>query len=437
MKNKINKSVRNSLTIILCLVTVLLSFCSCSSNKKEADTNIASDNKSAVQDTVSIGKGKKLSLDDYVEFNYQPMDYISENKFSGYVFPEIEVDYEKLEKDIGLNGIKNYFKTVEGYGDKDAEYMAENLGSQSMNAIFRIEFKEAYKYIRNGDVLTVVLSTYNDSYTVEDAVAAMGISIEKELSFTVEGLKQAKELDLMGDIEKYIVYSGANGNGTAKTDFESVTEPIVLDGVLYLKHEKQSFNTYNIKVIYENQEIATFGYYLEKERINDSGIRHYRAEELSEGDVYYAKIDNNELLRALVNLGYVPKETVREITVPDLGEYVTSKDELTAEDLEKIKQDFLAEISDDYPAVEICSAHFATINPGEVCDTNEKTEIAFVIKATYPMSSSYFCRHINGIAKTKSGEVKFEETESGYASGKNAEDSESKLVTTYTYEKLF
>lgn len=431
MKGISKKSIRNALAILLCVVTVMLSFCSCSSDKnaeKEAEGNNAA--------AETIGSGKQLSLDDYVKVTYSAMDATLENLYSGYAKPVIEVDYDKLGEDIGIKGYKNYHIEVEGYDKERADSRFKGVEHVSAINYFKIDFKDYYKYLSNGDVITVELSVKSNSYTLEETVSAMNISIEKELNITVEGLKQAKELDLMGEVEKYIVYSGANGNGKAIVDFSSVTEPFVVDGVFYLKPGDRYSGKNMLKVIYENEEIATFGYYLEKERINNSGIRSYSAEELTEGDVYYAKIDNDELINALIKLGYVPKETVREFTVPDIGDYVKAKDEMTSEDIEKIKQDFSNELSVKYPDSEILSMHFATIKPGEACEDHEKTEIFFVCKINYSWGSSYHCYSANSIVKTKAGEIRYEGSDME-AIGKTPEEVESRFDTAYTYEKLF
>lgn len=431
MKGISKKSIRNALAVLLCVVTVMLSFCSCSSDKnaeKEAEGNNAA--------AETIGSGKQLSLADYVKVTYSAMDATVENLYSGYAKPVIEVDYDKLGKDIGIKGYKNYHIEVEGHDKKRVDSYFE--GSDHVSAInyFKIDFKDYYEYVANGDVITVELSVKSNSYTLEETVSAMNISIEKELNITVEGLKQAKELDFMGEIEKYVVYTGANGNGKAKMDFSSVTEPFVVDGVFYLKPENEYNGTNSVKVVYENEEIATFGYYIEKERINNSGMHSYRAEEITEGDVLYIKILDSKLSSELIKRGYVLKETVREFTVPDIGDYVKAKDEMTSEDIEKIKQDFSNELSVKYPDSEILSMHFATIKPGEACEVHEKTEIFFVCKINYSWGSSYHCYSANSIVKTKAGEIRYEGSDME-AIGKTPEEVEGRFDPAYTYEKLF
>lgn len=431
MNNVSKKSFRSALAIVLCVVTVLLSLCSCSSDKKDAKE--AEGNNAAAE---TVGNGKALRLEDYVKVTYSAMDANVENLYSGYAKPVIEVDYDKLGEDIGIKGYKNYHIEVEGHDKKRVDSYFE--GSDHVSAInyFKIDFKDYYEYVANGDVITVELSVKSNSYTLEETVSAMNISIEKELNITVEGLKQAKELDFMGEIEKYVVYTGANGNGKAKMDFSSVTEPFVVDGVFYLKPENTYNGTNSVKVVYENEEIATFGYYIEKERINNSGRHSYRAEEITEGDVLYIKILDSKLSSELIKRGYVLKETVREFTVPDIGDYVKAKDEMTAEDIEKIKQDFSNELSAEYPDSEICSMHFATIKPGEACEVHEKAEIFFVCKINYSWGSSYHYYIVNSIIKTKAGEIRYEGSDME-ATGKTPEEVEGRFDPAYTCEKLF
>lgn len=432
MKNVSKKSIRNALAIVLCAITVILSLCSCSSDKKGSKE--AENNSSAVE---TIGKVKELHLDDYVDIEYKSMSSSVEKLYSGYVEPEIVIDYEKLGNDIGTDGMKNYYKIIKGLTDEEAQNNANGVGYYPASAIFTIELKESYQNLFNGDTVTVELNLQS-SDSFEAAIAAMGISIEKEIDITVEGLENAKELDLMGSVESYLKYSGGNGDTTAEIDLSEVNDTAVLYDEIYVNIVHGFDDFYS--VVYNNEEIGTFYYYVKNSKDEDNKIltSYATVKSLSNGDVLTVKLCSGDSLWVnLLNLGYIPNEFEKEITVSGRGEYVKTKDELTSDDLEKIKQDVFETLCKKYSDVEICSANFATIKPGEACELSEKTEIHFVCATTFISTRSYSCYKVNGISRNESGELEYTLVSSNYGYEATAQDMESKLDSAYTYEKLF
>ena len=429
MKNNFKKSIRNALAITLCVLTVALTMCSCSSDKKDAETTKAAN--AVATDNVIIGSGKKLSLNKYINVTYTGVNNKEEDAYSGYSTPRIEVDYLKLVEDIGKKGLKNFYIGVKGADENEAEYFSQNISESTGRTIFNIDLKEDYEYVKNGDEITVVISPVYDTYTVEDAVNVMNISIEKEINITVSGLIETEEIDLMGELEKFIVYKGANGDCEARFDYSKIETPYIVGNVFYINKISNGF-----EVVYENEQIGTFSYSFKE--TNENGKTNYfnNSTNLTEGDVLTVTLNAQQLTYNLVKLGYAPKETTREIIVPDRGEYITSKDQLTAAEIEAIKQDIFTKLSEKYTDIEISSAHFATINPGVSCEPEEKTEIHFVYGYNYMLSRLYCCYRVNGISKSKAGELEYE-IASSYGYSHSASEIESKLNSNYTYEKLF
>ncbi len=428
MKNSSKKSIRNALAIVLCVITVILSLCSCSSDKTP-ESNTSENGNSAVE---TVGNGKKLSINDYVTVNFKSMSSEIETLYSGYVYPELEVDYEKLADDIGKKGAKNYYKVICDHDNESAEYYADMFDGTIADTIFDFELKENNRNLYNGDTVTVVLDA-GLSDTLEETVSALGISIEKEINVTVSGLTEAKKINLMGDPEKYITYKGANGNNKVNFDYSSAEEKTDLGEGFFLKPIMNGF-----EVIHENESIGTYAYYFVSTDENGKVESYTSIYDVKEGDVLSIKIDSgSSLFFNLIKLGYVPAENNREITVPDLGEYITSKEQLSSEEIETIRQALFTKLSEKYSNVEIASAHFATIQPGEECKPEEKAEIHFVCGKVLILSKSFSCYRVNGIAKNKAGEIKYEIVSSDYGYAGSAAEIESSLDASYTYEKLF
>lgn len=426
MKKNFKKSIRNALALILCVVTVLLGLCSCSSEKKdgketEADS-AAVQNNAAAEENAAVGTGKEISIADYVTVNYYSISSGVETVYSGYSGASdvnTDVDYQKLGEDIGKEGLKKYYTEIHGASEEEAEYFLSSINSTTVTIAFKLKLKETYSFLKNGDKITVTVVPTNENVTVEEIADVMGISIQAEADITVEGLEEGlKEIDILNGVEKYIKYSGANGTGRAKFDYSSVTEAIVFEDAVYFQP-----STFKFDVVYINENLGYIGFSFDKDS------------ELSKGDVLTVKIGRDLTIDKLVEKGFIPKDFTREITVPDLGEYVTSKEQLTAEDIEKIKQDVFAGIANSTNP-QINAAYFATIKPGVACNLNEKTELHFACKVDTLIGPNYFCCRVKGVAKTEAGELKYEEIDN-YKYDGAAEDIASALDSSYTYEKLF
>lgn len=439
MKKNFKKSIRNALALILCVVTVLLGLCSCSSEKKdgketEADS-AAVQNNAAAEENAAVGTGKEISITDYVDVNYVSRSSEVQILYSGHVRPEIEVKYTELGNAIGKEGLKRYSINVLGNTEEEADYYVQSINEYTVKAAFEIEMKEEYKCVKNGDKITLKVVPARDNVTVEEIATAMGISIQEETDIIVTGLEEGlKEIDFIGDLDKYIVYSGANGDCKAKFDFSSVTEPIVIENKFYLNPTSNGF-----EIVHQNESLGSFGYFMRDLKDEDDEDYFSNATNLTEGDVLSVKITiGTNTADKLIALGYIPAAYECEVTVPDRGEYIASKDQLTEADVNEIKQFVTNELTAKYTDVEICSAHFATRKPGIACDANDKIRICVVYgRNSFGLSKSYYCYVINALSKNDAGEFNFEmlKESDGYQS--SAANMEANLRTDFTYEKLF
>lgn len=440
MKKNFKKSIRNALALILCIVTVLLGLCSCSSEKKdgketEADS-AAVQNNAAAEENAAVGTGKEISItdSDYVNVKYVSRSSEVQTLYSGHVRPEIEVDYVKLGNAIGKEGLKRYSKNVLGSTEEEADYYVQSINEYTVKAAFKVEMKEEYECVKNGDKITLKVVPARDNVTVEEIATAMGISIQEEADITVSGLEEGlKEIDFIGDLDKYIVYSGANGDCKAEFDFSSVTEPIVIENKFYLNTISNGF-----EIVYQNESLGRFGYFMRDLKDEDDEKYLSNATNLTEGDVLSVKINiKTNTADKLIALGYIPAAYECEVTVPDRGEYLTSKDQLTEADVNEVKQFVTNELTAKYTDVEICSAHFATIKPGIACDANDKIRIYVVYGRNSFGSKSYYCYVINALSKNDAGEFNFKMLKESDGYQNSAANMEANLNGDFTYEKLF
>ena len=86
---------------------------------------------------------------------------------------------------------------------------------------------------------------------------------------------------------------------------------------------------------------------------------------LSEGDIVLVKLYSfdNSLIDKIVSLGYTIPRTIRYITVPDLGEYITSQNQLSSVILEAIKDS----VDSEYEVTNVMKLYYCTYKPGVEC----------------------------------------------------------------------
>lgn len=391
------KSIKATLAIILAAVTALLTFCSCSAGKK------------------------KIDIEDYITVEY--------SSFNRHATAKLTVDYDAIEALVDDEKMSRYFAKV---NPQDAEIYSYYGDSSSLWTFIDIGFAQEYKNLANGDVITVTATPSEEmesaGKTLKDIEKGLGISI-KDAEIKVEGLEEAKEIDLFTGIEDFYTFTGVNGSGMIK--IEVPNDISIKVGDFYLK--QKTFSN-GLEIIHNNQSLGV--YTLQPETDGEAlGILTPK-DDYKKGDIAKISISYRyDLKTNLENLGYVAKSEEYKITVPDLGSYVTSASQLSKADIEAIKKEFTEEVLNKDSSVQLVSAYFGTINPDQTCEDKKKT--AVFIHCTYNVifSTRYKYYMVDSLVKNDAGEFEFNLNTFG-TSTYNRSGVES-LPDSYTYEQLF
>lgn len=367
----------------------------------------------------SVGK-KNIKLKDYVTVEF--------SSFNHHGKSSLEVDYDELDDLIDDNKIAKLLKKSNLFDDADFEYDEidyERVADRfSFEDFITIDFADEYESLSNDDVVIVTASVSDylfeaGKFELKDIEKALGISI-KDAEFKVEGLVDAKEVDFFAPLKNYISFSGVNGSGKFCLDIPDDAN-INVDG-FYLK----PYSTASCNVVYENQD---FGY-LTLEIENDENATTADGE-FSKGDLCTIKLTcTPELSENLEKLSCVVKNEKEIMTVPDLGNYVTSESQLTQTDLQKIKNSLIELIDEEYENSQLLGVYFASVKPGVVCNEKDKGKVVCIVQADRTIVfTTYREAHISeayNIIKNDSGELSFE-SKTPWSSY----DSESEAVERY------
>lgn len=254
-----------------------------------------------------VGCGKqKISLEDYCMVTVEGYD--------GYGTASIEVDHANLNTLVDMEKIADYVEEL-----SSGPFNFGTAGYDMLDDLITFNLAENNNNLSNGDVVIInvepsdFLKLYGE--TLESMEKALGISIpNKTIEVTVEGLEEAKVIDVMSLAEEHIIYDGANGGAKANVVFP---EDFV--------YEEQGLSF--VRTYYENQlniikdhavlDTITFGF----DNVNY----------LSNGDTFLLYFgDKFDSFYEIPNTEYIFNNH-KTITVPDLGEYVSSKEQLTPE----------------------------------------------------------------------------------------------------------
>lgn len=396
---KTKSAIKSTLAVILAAATALLSFCSC-----------------------SLGK-TKIDIEEHITVAY--------SSFNKHAKADMTIDYDSIEALVDSEKMKKYFAKV---NPEEAELYDYFGDSASLWTFIDVDFAQEYENLANGDIIVVTATPSSEmesaGETIEDIEKGLGISI-KDAEIKVEGLVDAKEIDLLKDIDKYIAFEGTNGKGTFKIEIpeEAAFE---VDG-FYFNPFTAPKNGY--RVVYNNEDIGSIAYKLKSED-NSGKIRT----DYAKGEICTIIFDYSELKANLEELGYVAKAEEYEVTVPDLGEYITSKDQLTQEDMEILRNGLLEHMTaEGYANPEIMATYYSKINPGVVCDEDLKDIFVCIIAADkqriFTTTRGAFIVEAYGIIKNADGEIRFE-TEESWTYYDSEESAIAAYNQNYTLEKI-
>lgn len=317
MKNILKKVI----AIVLTLST-LLTLCSCG----------------------AIGR-TKVDIKEYVEVEFDGLN--------GYATASLNVDYD------GLNAVvaENLQKFVSKMSDEQSDFLL--LGLSDIRSYIVFDFKEEYSNLSNGDTVTVTISAQDEilnylGWDFDDVEKELGIKfVDTEISFKVEGLQDGTYIDLFDGFEEYINYDGwayetkiiVDGEATPVICLPEDFEKQVDD--LYFVRAKWS--SYTLKVIRNNEHIADIEYCIDSS-----------AKNLSSGDEFKITIRTSS---KLAEMNYVYDES-KTFTVPTLSTRISSMEQLSAKDIQQIKNDIATQCNEEEAKVlEVKYLYFGTRKP--------------------------------------------------------------------------
>lgn len=393
---KTKSAIKSTLAVILAAATALLSFCSC-----------------------SLGK-TKIDIEEHITVAY--------SSFNKHAKADMTIDYDSIEALVDSEKMKKYFAKV---NPEEAELYDYFGDSASLWTFIDIDFAQEYENLANGDIIVVTATPSSEmesaGETIEDIEKGLGISI-KDAEIKVEGLVDAKEIDLLKDIDKYISFEGTNGKGIVKINIPEGTEYQIDD--FYFKRSYQN----GLDVVYNNESLGSLSYSVQPDE-NGKTRTDYR-----KGETCTVALSYSELKTNLEELGYVAKAEEYKVTVPDLGEYITSKDQLTQEDMEILRNGLLEHMTaEGYGNPEIMATYYSKINPGVVCDEDLKDIFVCIIAADeqriFTTTRGAFIVEAYGIIKNADGEIRFE-TEESWTYYDSEESAIAAYNQNYTLEKI-
>lgn len=304
----------------------------------------------------SVGS-KQIDLLDFLSITY--------SSFNEYATPHLNVDKDAIEEAISREKLEEYFSSV----SKQKYDMYKAWGeSVYFDDIFQIDFAEDYSNLSNGNTITVRIAPNEELSEVGETIKSIqkGLKIsfkDTEIDIKVEGLIDAQKLDLFEDIEQYISFVGASGNG--KIVFTHPDDYQRQIGGFYIKKVSKYF-----EIIYNNKKIGSFSYKSENENLS-SGT-----------DTNIVLVLGTDTEKNLSTYGCVAKSTEYLVKTPNLGTYVNSLDDVTKEDLILLKNKFLAE----HTNVNEISTYIATAKPDSVIKEKAKCKLILFAKVTHKNS---------------------------------------------------
>lgn len=345
-------------TISLVLVSILLLGClaACSSEKVN----------DFVGDIPVVGGlvRDKLNLEDYINITFDGHNGAGKANVSfNSVVANTLFDAEKINQ---------LFKESTEYAMLPDEYVNKMASHCELSDIIDFDFITDRTGLSNGDVISVkvaVVQEFADSgVTLEDLKSILGVDFEEEFTYTVSGLKDGIAIDLLTDIEQYVTYTGANGGGQAS--FSLPDDYYKEVNGFYIS--KDDFG--GISVVYNNEEIGTVSIYQENSF----------AQNLKEGDQirFYIQSNSQASLAEKYNVFFAPSEIY--VTVPDLGDYVTSASQLSDKQIDEMKQAVMDKYGDQgwRKLTPLSNVYEATLKPQSVNQKKSTFAIFFAMKKT-------------------------------------------------------
>ena len=370
------KNTKSYLSIILTLVFVAM-LCACGSSEGGSGGSIFS---------------SKTTIDakDYISINF--------GKYDGYAVPEIQVDFEAMSEKIDVETFNNFKNSFTGELRWELD-MYDNRAD-----VFDIDFSENYENLSNGDkvIVKITIEPYLESegLTLKKLCDGLGIKFkDTEIKYTVSGLEEPENvIDIFGDIENYIGFNGTNGNGETggygerrATDF---LRPVSSNNAVYFPddYSRQVGELFfvcdggsRLNVLLDNIKICSISY-------------SCYGTALKKGD----KIEIEARFDAsnFEEHGYFVANDTKTITVPDLGEYITTKEQLTNNVIEQLK----TQLEED-SGKQVIELYCVTLKPHVEQTHHSKACLVSVVKSSDWLGTRYHYYYAYDIILEPDGSV--------------------------------
>lgn len=403
------KKVSKSICLILAILTIVVFFTSCGNEKN----NESSQGNKPVEIGSSFGRNK-IDLSKYITVSFE--------SFNGYGKVDISEDIYDIVNAVDQIKMKEYITALDP--QFAAEYYA--FGDRvTLYELFDFIPRESYTRLSNGDKVIVdvvvdpMVSDYN--LTLESISKDLEISFDTVFEYTVSGLKEGTAIDILSQLEKYIVYNGANGGAYASMEIpEDFSAEI---NGFYLT---ETYGT--LSLIKDNVSVLNF---------------HVRVEpnkNVGEGDIIKIKMDDFNYLLEPYNAFFAELE--RDVMVPDLGDYITTSEQLTQAQISEIEtavyNHYVAD-NEFAEKIEMLGIYTGTLKPTEILETNSPFVLMYTVKTSEPdfwyggYYERYFSHYIYDIIKNPDGTISYEIGGYYYADFGNNTELESYISDSGKY----
>ncbi len=366
------KTIIKSISALTLVVALLLSLCSC-------------------------GATTSIKLKDVVE--------VTIDGYNGHAKVHLSVDDNAINAKINSKKAAKYYSKINGYDAYDKEdsffYQLDTYAASEdyFGQFLDIAPAEDYDTLSNGDEVVIVVKPKSyleqDGITLKDIKKGLGLSIDSEMKYKVSGLETAKEVKIFNNIDKYVTFTGANGYGTAEIRF---TEDYVFTSEGYY-FSYYSANT--LLVVKDNRSLGYIGFSITTDESTKNG-------ELKKGDVIKVTIsDNNNVISLMENDGCIPSAESYNVTVPDLGTYITNGSELTDAEFNQIKNELIAKISERYTEATIEGFLYDVVKPEKVVQPEKKFMVTVVFSHVGWFSTNTSGIDVSGIIRSADGKLTY------------------------------
>lgn len=306
-------------------------------------------------------------------------------KYNGYSTPTVTINEEYLTGIMISDIAKSYIANT--------AVLRSYVEYDDVSSWLDVSFAESYNNISNGGKIKVLItpdhSIVDKGITLDELENGMMLDFgNAEITYTVSGLEEAVGvIDIFEGIEQYITYEGANGYGKPRSinipqDYSRVV------GDVYFSYAGTGYDYghHVVKAVYNNKNIGTI---------------YFRCDgkNLSGGDIIEltAQCDNGQFL----SNGFIIPSWKTYVVVPDLGEHLTSIEQLTPERIEALKN-YINQYRDPK---EICEIYYATYNPGYECNHKITSFIVPIVYKTGFWDSGYYVDEIYDVILKPDGTV--------------------------------